>query len=52
MEFIIRSDKAELKVFNGQRAKLYREREDGFIEVYIPAMDIFILVLSDELEEF
>lgn len=52
MEFVIRSDKAEFKVFNGQKAKVYRRREDGFIEVYIPAMDIFILVLPEELEEF
>ena len=51
LEFIIRSNKAEFKVFNGQKAKLYREREDGFIEVYVPAMDIFILVLPNELEE-
>ena len=51
LEFVIRSNKAEFKVFNGQKAKIYRKREDGFIEVYVPAMGIFILVLPDELEE-
>ena len=51
LEFVIRSDKAEFKVFNGQKAKIYRKREDGFIEVYVPAMGIIILVLPDELEE-
>lgn len=51
LEFIIRSDKAESKIFNGQKVKFYRKREDGFVEVYVPAMDIFILVLPNELEE-
>lgn len=49
--FKINSTKPEFKLFNGLVARPIEEREDGFVEVYIPAMDSFLLLLPDELEE-
>ena len=49
--FKINSAKPEFKLFNGLVARPIEEREDGFVEVYIPAMDSFLLLLPDELEE-
>ena len=49
--FKINSTKTEFKLFNGLVARPIEEREDGFVEVYIPAMDSFLLLLPDELED-
>lgn len=49
--FKINSTKPEFKLFNGLVAKPIEEREDGFVEVYVPAMDSFLLLLPDELED-
>ena len=45
------STKPECKPFNGLVARPIEEREDGYVEVYIPAMDSFLLLLPDELED-
>lgn len=49
--FKINSTKPEFKLFNGLVASPIEEREDGYVEVYIPAMDSFLLLLPDELED-
>lgn len=50
--FTIESDKAELKLFNGLKAKVISKRTDGYVEVFLPTFNILILVepidLSDE----
>lgn len=49
--FKINSKKPEFKLFNGLTAKPIEERDDGYLEVYVPALDSFILLLPEELEE-
>ena len=49
--FKISSTKPEFKLFNGLVAKPIEEREDGYVEVYVPAMGTFILLLPEELED-
>lgn len=49
--FKINSTKPEFKLFNGLTAKPIEERDDGYLEVYVPALDSFILLLPEELEE-
>lgn len=49
--FKINSSKPEFKLFNGLTARPIEERDDGYLEVYVPALDSFILLLPEELEE-
>lgn len=52
-KFIINTDHKHYLEYNGLICKVVHEppREDGYIEVYIPDRDVFILLKSIELEE-
>lgn len=49
--FKIQTDKPEYEKYNGKQAWIPRNpvREDGFIEVYVPAYEEYILVRPSEL---
>ena len=51
--FRIKTDKPEYEKYNGKEAWIPRNpvREDGFVEVYVPAYGEFILVRPSELED-
>ena len=49
---IIKTDKEEYKSFNGFECNIINaHRDDGLIEVYIPAFGIMILLYPYELED-
>lgn len=51
--FKIRTDKPEYKLYNGQVCWIANNavRHDGFIEVYVPKYEEYILVRPSELED-
>lgn len=51
--FRIKTDKPEYEKYNGKEAWIPRNpvREDGFVEVYVPAYGEYILVRPSELED-
>ena len=52
MQFIIHTDKKEYTSFNGYECKVVNcHREDGFVEVYVPVFNVFILLEQTELDD-
>ena len=50
--FTLKSNRAELKLFNGAKCKIVnRRRDDNLLEVYVYGFNSFILVGADELDE-
>ena len=48
----VQTDKEEYKSFNGFECHIVdAHRDDGFVEVYVPAFGVMILLLPSELED-
>lgn len=48
----IKTDKKSYLQYNGLECLLIKtDRDDGLVEVYIPAKDVFILLYPHELED-
>lgn len=51
-KMIINTDRDEYKSFNGFECIIVNtHREDGYVEVFVPAFNILILLLPHELED-
>lgn len=49
MRFIINTNKREYLSFNGYECKVVTIRDDGFVEVYVPAFTSMIILAQEEL---
>ena len=52
MTFTVRTTNPYYKAFNGAKCKIVNDsRDDGLVEVFLPAYQCMILLRPDELED-
>ena len=51
--YIIKSDYEEHKFLNGYRCKIVNnQRDDKLLDCYVPVFSIFVLLHTEELEDY